>query len=518
MKSREVSGDISRRTQQVIIGTIIWSIQLILFHEEPENLNKKFDESGFNAILTFMPHLTHKCILLLLLILQAADARTWTSQAGSSLEADMLKIRDGKIHLRSPGGQIFETAISNLSQEDQDHLRGGDWLSDTYGSPTAEAINDMLGFELFAGSALWERSTDEVADRLSWRRISKTDFMASYQISGRARRNSQSNEVDVHSTSARTAFFYANTDHPDYFLVVYNSIKDVTTKPENQRHEEELREQLDDRIRTTSAYIQQNLTSLLGVSRKQAFYNGRREAHRMQRWDFGDSAFLLSHDEGFGLSLYIHRTQFADINGKITFNPEKAQNWFYENVEKRENGDTVIDNIPMVSQGDSGFCVPATFERYLRYIGIPADMYTLAMLGETRIEGGTRVNKLRDETTRYLGQQGLRMRRMSSELNIKRIAEHIDQGVPLIWTMSSTKVFNQYADNYTRDRRNGKPSSSLPEKENFVAPHTLIVTGYNEDQESIAISDSWGSKYEERWIPLDLAKQYDLAGLFVVEF
>lgn len=458
------------------------------------------------------------CLVLLLLFLQAADARTWTSQAGSALEADLIKIEDGAIRLRSPEGQIFETALSNLSQEDKAYLQNGDWLGDTYRTDTAEAINSLLNFELLSGRPIWQETANEVADRLSWRPMSKTDFMSSYQMGGRRDRRGRREEVDTTNVSARAAFFYAQSNRPDYFLVVYNSIKDVRTKPENQQHEEELRDQLDEQISGTSEKIQQTLTGLLGKPEKQSFYNGRTEAHRMLRWDFGDIAFLLSHDEGFGLSLYIHKAEFTDSNGKIEFNHIEKESWFVANVETRTNGDVVIDNIPMVSQGDDHFCVPATFERYLRYIGIPADMYTLAMLGETRIAGGTRVNKLRDETTRYLGQQGLRMRRMSSALNIKRIAEYIDRGIPLIWTMSSTINFNQYADSYTRERRNGSPSSSLPSKENFIAAHTLIVTGYNEAEEAIAISDSWGPKYEERWIPLEFAMQYDLAGLFVVEF
>lgn len=457
-------------------------------------------------------------LLLLLLFFQVSDARTWTSQAGSSLEADMIKIIDDTIRLRSPEGQIFETALSNLSQEDQAYLQSEDWHSDTYSSDTAEAINSVIGFHLFDGHPVWQESANEVADRLSWRPVSKTDFISSYQMRGRGDRRSRNEELNVTGASARTAFFYAQSDRPDYFLVVYNNIKDVQTKPENQRHEEELRDQLDDRISETSKEIQQTLTGLLGKPQKQAFYNGRTEAHRMQRWDFGDLAFLLSHDEGFGLSLYIHRAQFTNRNGKVQFNHDERESWFVANVETRTNGDVVIENIPMVSQGGDNFCVPATFERYLRYIGIPADMYTLAMLGETRIAGGTRVNKLRDETTRYLGQQGLSMRRMSSALNIKRISEYIDRGIPLIWTMSSTKTFNHYADSYTRERRSGSASSSLPEKENFIAAHTLILTGYNEAEDTIAISDSWGPKYEERWIPLELAKQYNLAGLYVIDF
>ena len=54
-----------------------------------------------------------------------------------------------------------------------------------------------------------------------------------------------------------------------------------------------------------------------------------------------------------------------------------------QSVDNRANGDTVIRNIPMVDQGPKGYCVPATFERCMRYMEIPADMYLLAMAGST---------------------------------------------------------------------------------------------------------------------------------------
>ena len=453
------------------------------------------------------------CILLLLFT-QVSDAKIWSSQAGSSLEADLIKIRAGKVSLRSPGGQIFETSFSNLGEADQLYLREGRWQDDIYSSDTAIALNDFLGIELFAGEPIWEESEDIVAERIGWRLISRTEVGSSYQRSKQNGRRSGNENMQLFNQDVRSAFLYTKNTRLEYILFVYNNIKDVKAKPQNQRHEEELREQLDDSIHETAKSVAQALTNLLGKPQNQAFYNGRIESHRMKRWDFGDVVFLLTHDKGFSLSLYIHEADFVNRNGRVTFSQDELKGWFAANVENRSNGDTVIKNIPMVSQGESGFCVPATFERYLRYIGIPADMYTLAMLGETRIAGGTRVNKLRDEISRYLGQQGLRMRRMSSALNVKRISEYIDQGIPLIWTMSSTRTFNQHADNYTRNRT----YKSLPEKENFIAPHTLIVTGYNEAEEAISISDSWGPKYEERWIPLALAKQYDLAGLFVVDF
>ncbi|MGJ8650919.1 MAG: SHD1 domain-containing protein [Opitutaceae bacterium] len=458
--------------------------------------------------------------LLILLSWQEVGARAWTSHSGVEIEADLVWFKDGTIRLRKADGQIIQTSVSNLAQTDLEYLKSKDHLDDAFGSDTANALNSLLGFQLFAGRALWQESEHDVADRLSWRAVSKTDYMASYQMRrGRDRsRRSHNVELAADDKSARTAFLYAQSGAPDYFLVMYNNIEDVREEPESRQHELELKDQLDAGISDTSKHLQETLSGLLGEPKLQAFYNGRASGHRMLRWDFGDVSFLLSEDKEFGLFLYIHRTEFADRSGQIAYSHEALESKFLENVETRSNQDVVVRNIPMVNQGDHGFCVPATFERYLRYFGIPADMHTLAMLGETKMTGGTRVNKLRNEVARYLDQQGFQMRRLSSTLTTERIADYIDRGVPLIWTLSSSKAFNQIANDYTRDRRQGNTAFTLPDKESLIYPHVAMITGYNATEEAIAISDSWGPSYEERWIPIALARQYDVNGLFVIEF
>lgn len=456
--------------------------------------------------------------LLTLLSWHEASARAWSSHSGIEIEADLVWVKDGVIRLRQTDGQLIQTSINNLAPADQAYLKSEDHINEAFGSDTADALNSALGFQLFNGRSLWQESEEIVASRLSWRAVSKTDFMTSYQMRRGGGRKFRDEAFDAKDSSARTAFLYTQSGTPDYLLVMYNNIEDIREEPETQQQEQELRDQLEVRISETSQHLQETLSQLLGEPKQQAFYNGRTSSHRMLRWDFGDVAFLLSHDKGFGLFLYIHRTEFADRNGHIAVSHQVLENKLLENVETRSNQDVVVKNIPMVNQGDTGFCVPATFERYLRYVGIPADMYTLAMLSETKIAGGTRINKLRNEVTRYLDQQGLQMRRLSSTLTTDRIAYYIDRGVPLIWTLSSSKTFNQFADSYTRDRRQGKTDFTLPEKEAYIYPHTVMITGYNAQEEAIAISDSWGPSYEERWIPLALAKQYDVNGLFVIEF
>ncbi len=57
----------------------------------------------------------------------------------------------------------------------------------------------------------------------------------------------------------------------------------------------------------------------------------------------------------------------------------------------RQGGDVYLKGIPMVNQGQTGYCVPATISRLLGYYGIDADMHELALVMETECGGGTLV-------------------------------------------------------------------------------------------------------------------------------
>ncbi len=63
-------------------------------------------------------------------------------------------------------------------------------------------------------------------------------------------------------------------------------------------------------------------------------------------------------------------------------------------VEHRPNGDVIITQLPMADQGLKGYCVPATWERVLRYTGVPGDMYSLSRIAQTDFGGGTLASSL----------------------------------------------------------------------------------------------------------------------------
>ena len=59
------------------------------------------------------------------------------------------------------------------------------------------------------------------------------------------------------------------------------------------------------------------------------------------------------------------------------------------NVVREPNGDVFIDNVPMVDQGQKGYCAAATSERVLRYYGMEVDEHEIAQAAGTTAEGGT---------------------------------------------------------------------------------------------------------------------------------
>ena len=60
-----------------------------------------------------------------------------------------------------------------------------------------------------------------------------------------------------------------------------------------------------------------------------------------------------------------------------------------KSVQRNPEGDVWIDGIPMVDQGEKGYCAASSSERLLRYYGLEVDQHQIAQLAQTQAEGGT---------------------------------------------------------------------------------------------------------------------------------
>ena len=70
-------------------------------------------------------------------------------------------------------------------------------------------------------------------------------------------------------------------------------------------------------------------------------------------------------------------------------NAAKGAKKIVDNVVRDPRGDVFIDNVPMVDQGQKGYCSAATSERVLRYYGVEVDEHEIAQAAGTTAEGGT---------------------------------------------------------------------------------------------------------------------------------
>jgi hypothetical protein len=265
-------------------------------------------------------------------------------------------------------------------------------------------------------------------------------------------------------------------------------------------------------------------------------------------WKKGDTAVLLegSMNRSEKRAEFI-RLRFASISASKNAPTKMARrDSFAANVKKDDKGFTYIDGVPMVDQGQKGYCVVASVERVARYFGADVDQHEMAQLANTgdhgtsgddmekafgRITGKVHLRTLKHieyddknaerdlraynsaakkagvktididtkeyyvdprqfwynankETFRDMkrGQQGY-------EHFERKIKEYVDQGIPLCWTL--------YLGMF--------PEKGLPQS---FGGHMRLIIGYNFSspdaaEHQIYYTDSWGEGHEKKSMRAD---------------
>jgi len=191
------------------------------------------------------------------------------------------------------------------------------------------------------------------------------------------------------------------------------------------------------------------------------------------------------------------------------------------NVEKADNGDVYVKNLPMVDQGDKGYCVAASVQRLFEYYGIGADMHQIAEIAGSDPQRGTSTLEMAKELDKIdyrfktrldiLG-MGTPMTKVEKKKGvlvvgepyeertfIKDVHRFIDAGLPLLWSLQ-LGVF--------------------PEKPNLnpqtAGGHMRMIIGYNDKTGELLFSDSWGAGHELKRMQIGHAYQAS-HGLFALK-
>ena len=374
------------------------------------------------------------------------------------------------------------------------------------GAPTTGDLNEAFGVPVFADEFLWDDKAQDVAARLDWPEESRTSIDSSF------RKYPGASEV-VLGCRPYSLALYAEEEKPARLSIIFANKGDSVDS--NQNSTRAINTQILDykrSIQNDKKELTEVLTKLFGEPQADRFGQGRETRESVKRWDWNGHAFLLASPRDEYVALRILTSESADAGGKSRIPDSVIREAVANRIEKRANGDVILKDMPMVNQGPKGYCVPATWERVMRYMGVPADMYTLAMAGNTEAGGGTSIDAISAGASQSIIQAGRRIESPTMRIDAAGISRFIDRGLPIMWALFSSKDFNNAVNSRIQDRKN---MTDITEWKKVLAEarkevrkfrpqrdsgHVCMIIGYNKQTGEIAISDSWGAAFAERWI------------------
>src|ERR1700683_2977044 len=285
----------------------------------------------------------------------------------------------------------------------------------------ADKVNRIFGVTMFKDPSFWDEDDILVAKRLGWPEESRTSSQSSYRLYP-----TEKSPVNILGARAYSCVLYATQGKPTEVSIVFvnegdyewtqnflaeaapyvkpsdnstnsdanpgtnaapNTLPGPDSEPNGPDSLEKLRDMnADDRADTArkvnddfekalkqdAQTITDALTKLFGDPAHEGFGGGSETREQVMRWDWQGNAFLLSAPRGQYVTLRIVPVAFADNYGKAdTVDHDDLKAMLLQRVKQTDSGDVVVSDIPMVDQGPKGYCVPATWERYLRYLAIP---------------------------------------------------------------------------------------------------------------------------------------------------
>lgn len=397
------------------------------------------------------------------------------------------------------------------------------------GQPSVAEVNEAAGRPLFpAAGTLWEEDAETAALRLGLPKESQTAGDAGYRL--------YPPEADrLFGRRPYSVALSAQDGKPVAINIVFANKGDSvgqferTMPGERRPRTAGLLRDYRRAIREDDEALDQALGALFGPAAQEKTGDGGKLQERSLRRDWNGHALLLVSVRDEYVALRIVPPDGLDDTKRTERIPAgELRTRLAQQVERRDNGDVVIRDIPMVDQGPKGFCVPATMERMLRHLGIPADMYLLAMAANTDPGGGTSVADVVTAVGRTARRHGRSVVSLAGKPKISAVGKWIEQGIPVLWAINTSDQIDALINARTRER-NGVADwagwkDSLKDARREARQlartgnegHVCLLTGFNAKTGEVALSDSWGPGYEERWLTEEEAGAISQGSMAVV--
>ncbi|HEY1049788.1 MAG TPA: C39 family peptidase, partial [Prosthecobacter sp.] len=182
-------------------------------------------------------------------------------------------------------------------------------------------------------------------------------------------------------------------------------------------------------------------------------------------------------------------------------------------VMKKPDGDVFISGVPMVDQGNKGYCVAASCQRLFEYLRIPCDQHEMAKLVSIDAGSGANIATMQKSLAKIDGSfkvtfkalvnpevfySASHKRRVSEKAFLSMVKEHTEKGIPLLWGLS------------LGERPEQPPLSSDGQ---VSGGHMRLIIGYNAARKQLLFTDSWGAGHELK--RMEMVDAYDVTlGLY----
>lgn len=266
------------------------------------------------------------------------------------------------------------------------------------------------------------------------------------------------------------------------------------------------------KMRTQWQTLEKTLNELAGKGKNGTWGFGRVK-NKAEIWTYENFVFSLEVKPKEFIILHITPVGVTPTANEKTVVSDEFDGKV--NIKKNDNGDVYIANIPMIDQGPKGYCVPATIERILKYYNIPnIDMHKIATVCKTQVGGGTTLQSVMSDFKKVGNTFKLKMTNLSG-FSINSISTVVDKGIPICWALFSPDPYIKRMLENTDKRQSEsdfnayckflKEQPKLPKK--LDGAHLCLIIGYNKKSKELAVSNSWGERFEITWVRFEDAKQ-----------
>ncbi len=371
---------------------------------------------------------------------------------------------------------------------------------------------------------------EALADGSFWS-MPKTDMLNKYLI-GVGYRDAGNNTMRLKTAGSLTIgelspnemdwVWDAKQEHPASLLVVlYNKGDDGNID----------KKEFESQVKAAPAA----LDSICGVKGKKKAVAANESGVKLRAWVWeweNGAAMLEAHSTGRGKkdfeAEFIRLRMAKEMSGleRGSASDAGSRRELAANVKRTDEGDVWIDNIPMVDQGEKGYCLPATVARVFSYYGMDGvDMHAMASMCDTIAGGGTTITGMLEALEKIGSRFHVRVMTIKDK-GKKPGPEEIVEAYNRLAKRKGKPLSNGFIGVADRDidhalsifdqeiLEESFPVKKAAMKKWFrpvyksidaglpilwgIPGHMRLIIGYNESKGIIYYSDTWGAGHEKK--------------------